>query len=250
MMRNHAKIANTQGKWLRGGLVVAAALGASLLGFSCDGKDAEGCRGAQEGVRASLKAGDTALLARWRDRAFKLCEDSDFSALDREIVDTQAQKQREEAEKQQKIAENKAVLDLFLGWVGQYRAAPEGAAAAVSCDGGKAEEVSKERWCVRQRQAGPHTVTVRYWEKESPAASFHVAVPNPITCEALGPSQVLRTWTVQGSVKRYHCQITGGPAAGMQAMVTEALKAPLHVFSPQFVERDPALKTKLASEGL
>ncbi len=250
MKRNHARIANTQGKWMRGGLVAVAVLGASLLGFSCDGKDAEGCRGAQAGVRASLQAGDTALLARWRDRAFKLCEDSEFSALDREILDTQAQKQKAEAEKQQKLAENKAVLDLFLGWVGQFRAAPEGAAAAVSCDGGKAEEASKERWCVRQRQAGPYTVSVRYWEKESAAASFHVVVPNPITCEALGPSQVLRTWTVQGSIKRYHCQITGGPAAGMQAMVTEAMKAPLHVFSPQFVERDPALKAKLTSEGL
>jgi hypothetical protein len=250
MKRNHARIANTQGKWMRGGLVAVAVLGASLLGFSCDGKDAEGCRGAQAGVRASLQAGDTALLARWRDRAFKLCEDSEFSALDREILDTQAQKQKAEAEKQQKLAENKAVLDLFsAGWASsgpRPRAPPPPSPVTVA----RRRRPRRSGGCVRQRQAGPYTVSVRYWEKESAAASFHVVVPNPITCEALGPSQVLRTWTVQGSIKRYHCQITGGPAAGMQAMVTEAMKAPLHVFSPQFVERDPALKAKLTSEGL
>lgn len=235
---------------MKGGIVVAAVLGASLLGFSCDGKDEDKCRKGQEGVRASLKAGNDGLLKDWRNYAFKYCDDGEFSAVDREISDFQKEKQRVEAEKKKKEQENKAVLDLFLGWVGQYKAAPEGAAANVSCDGGPDEEKSKERWCVRQRQAPPYVLQVRYWEKEPVASAFHVVIPHPITCDALGTAQVIRSWTVQGSIKRHHCQITGGLAAGMQAMVTEAAQAPLHVFSPQFVEKDPALKTKLASEGM
>lgn len=255
MKRKHAMIGTTEGKpghgrRARGAVVVAAVLGASLLGFSCDGKDETKCQSGLEGVRASLKAGDTGLLTRWRTYAFKYCDEAEFATVDTEITTHQAEQKRLEAEKLKKEKELKALLDVFLGWVAQHKAAPEGAAANPTCDGGPAEEASKERWCVGRRQAGPHPLEVRYWEKESVAAAFHVQLPHGITCDALGPAQVLRSWTVQGSIKRHHCQITGGAAAGMQAIVTEAAQAPLNVFSPQYLERDPPMKQKVTSEGL
>jgi hypothetical protein len=250
MKRNHASNANTQGQWMRRSLVVAALFGVAQVGFnvSCDGKDPEKCTAAQAGVRASLQAGDTNLLSQWRDRAFKMCDATAFAAVDKEIVDTQAAKQKAAAEKLAKENEIKQLLDVFLGWVGQSKAAPETAAANVSCDGGKAEELSKERWCVRKRQAGQYPFEVRYWEKEPAAVAYHVVLPQPITCASIGGTPI-RSWTVQGAIPRHHCQINTGPAAGMQALVTEAAQAPLHVFSPQFLERDGAMKTKLETEG-
>ena len=50
--------------------------------------------------------------------------------------------------------------------------------------------------------------------------------------------------------KRHHCQIAGGALAGLQAMVSEANNAPVHVFSPKYLEKDAALKTKLTTEGM
>jgi hypothetical protein len=92
---------------------------------------------------------------------------------------------------------------------------------------------------------------VRYWEKESAAARFEAKIPHPITCEALGAHRVIRTWTVPNQpIKRFHCEITGGPAAGLQAMVSQAVNAPLHVFSAKYLELDGGLKAKLTSEGL
>jgi hypothetical protein len=104
---------------------------------------------------------------------------------------------------------------------------------------------------MRTRMAGSHQLHVRYWEKEPVAAKFDAKIPLPITCDKLGGARVIRSWTVPGQpVQRHHCEITAGAAAGMQAMVSEANNAPLHVFSAQYLERDGALKNKLATEGM
>ena len=104
---------------------------------------------------------------------------------------------------------------------------------------------------MRSRTAGTHQLHVRYWEKEPVAAKFDATLPAPITCEKLGAHRVIRSWNVPNQqVKRSHCEITGGVLAGLQAMVSEAHQAPLHIFSPKYVEMAPALKAKLGSEGL
>ena len=228
-------------KWL--GLL--ALLGLSMIGAPCDGKDSEKCREGQEGVTASLKAGDQTLLKRWRDYSFKVCDDSEFTAIDREISEHQAAKQKAAAEKKKKERENKQVLDAFLMWAGSNKGAPDRAANAT-CEGDKAAEKAKERWCTGDRIAGIHRFEVTYWENEPVAAVFKTTIPHPIQCDALGtPSTVIRTWKVQGTISRYHCQISGGPAAGMQALITEAPNAPLEVFSTRFPELHAGMKRKL-----
>jgi len=215
----------------------------------CDRKDPDKCRDGQAGVKKSLEARDDALLTRWREYAYKYCEADAFASVDKEIADTRAAQQKAEAEKKRQEQENDALIQVFTQWVAGARSAPE-RAASPTCSGGEAEEKSQERWCVGERQAPPHVLHVRYWDKERAAASFDVVVPHPITCEKIGGT-ALRSWMVPNQpIKRHHCQINSGPLAGMQALVTEAANAPLHVFSPQYVEKDPALKAKLANEGL
>jgi hypothetical protein len=117
----------------------AVALLALALGFSsCKQKDAAKCQEGQDGVRKSLEAGDEALLNRWRNYAYKYCEDQVLLAnLDREITDTRTAKAKAEADKARQQQESDQLLQVFLGWVGSSRNAPENAAAQVSCDGGE-----------------------------------------------------------------------------------------------------------------
>jgi hypothetical protein len=243
---------NDKAGWPRLGVALAALLGLSMTAFSCDSlfKSEEKCNEAKDGVRASLKADDRALVQKWREYAYSNCADKDeLSKLDQDITQAQADADKAKAEKNKRQTETKQLVDLFAGWAGSNKAAPQNAAANVSCDPGEAQEKSQERWCARTRQAGPHAFEVRYWEKEPAAARFSTKVPNPITCNDIGPHRVIRSWVVQGAIKRHHCEITGGAAAGLQALVTEAQDAPLHLFSARFVELDPALQAKLANEG-
>jgi hypothetical protein len=230
-------------RWAR---VAATALVASLLVAGCDEKDSEKCGKGQQGVRESLKAGDSSLLNQHREYAFKYRDDGEFQALDREIQEHEAAKKKAEAEEKKKAQENEQLLNVFLGWVGSTKAAPQGASAA-QCQGDGEAEKNQERWCVGDRIAGTHRLEVMYWEKEPVAAVYKTTVPHPTTCEALGGT-VTRSWTVQGTIKRHLCQLASGQAAGMQALVTEAPGAPLEVFSARFAELHAGMKKKL--EGM
>jgi hypothetical protein len=224
------------------------ALGAS----GCKGKDAAKCQEAQDGVRKSAAAGDEALLTQWRNYAYKYCEDSTaLGALDQEIAQKKAADAKAKAEALRKQQESDQLVALFVKWAGENRAAPDRSGATVSCDGGEAEEKSQERWCARTRRAGSYTLSARYWDKDRTAVKFDTVIPQPITCEKLGAARIIRSWTIPNQqVKRSHCEITAGALAGMQAMVSEASNAPLHVFTPAYLERDPALKRKLSTEGM
>jgi hypothetical protein len=221
---------------------------------ACNRKDAVKCQEGQNGVRKSLEAADQQLLQKWRNYAYEHCADrAALQTLDQEIAQQQAAaaKKKREAAKLQK--QNDQLLQLFLGWAGTHRANPAAAAATVNCGGGEAEEKSQERWCNRTRSTQgtpPSQFNVRYWEKDPQAVSFDVKLPQPITCEKLGAHRIVRSWTVPNQkVKRTHCEITAGPLGGMQAMISEALNAPLHIISPKFLEMNPALKNKLDNEG-
>ena len=229
------------------GLCVAFGLG-NIPGC---GKDQAKCTKAQDGVRQSLKAEDTALVQRWRDYAYKHCADrTSLTALDREVADGLAAADRRKSEAARQKQQSQALLGAFTGWVAGARATPETASATRSCEGGEAEQKSKERWCVARRMAGTYTLAARYWEKESTAARFSTVMPGPITCDALGPNRVIRSWTIPGTpVKRTHCELSGGTLAGTQALVAEAVNGPLDVFTPRYVELDPAFAGRLNNEG-
>lgn len=224
------------------GCPILVLVGLALVG--CDTKDPEKCRQGQEGVRASLKANDAGALVKWREFAFKQCDEGEFQALDREIQEHKAAQAQAEAEAKKKKAENDQLITVYLDWIGTAKANPASAAAA-KCEGEGEAEKKQERWCVGDRMAGPHRLDVIYWEKEPVAASFKTTVPHPITCADLGAHTVVRSFTVQGSIKRHVCQLTGGPAAGLQALVTEAPNAPIEVFSARMVELHPGLKKKV-----
>jgi len=225
-------------------LVVSAA--------GCNQKDATKCQQGQDGVRKSAAAGNDALLTQWRSYAYKYCDDAAaLGSLDREIAQQRAAAAKAKADAARQQQENDQLLAVFTKFVGDNRAAPDRAASAASCDGGPAEEKSQERWCLRSRRAGAYTLSVRYWDKDRTAAKFDTVLPAPVTCDKLGPNRVIRAWTIPNqNIKRTHCELLGGPLAGMQAMVSEANNAPLHVFTPPYLDRDAGLKAKLATEGL
>jgi hypothetical protein len=236
---------------MRAALGLAVAFGVGSAGLKACGKDPQKCTKAQDGIRQSLKAEDAALVQRWRDYAYKQCADrASLTALDREVADGLAAADRRRSEAARLKQESQGLLGAFTGWVAAARATPETASASPACEGGEAEQKSKERWCVARRMAGTYTLEARYWEKESTAARFSTVMPGPITCEALGPHRVIRTWTIPGTpVKRTHCELTGGALAGMQALVAEAVNGPVDVFTPRFAELDPAFLARLNNEG-
>lgn len=237
---------------LRLGFKLAAVLGLSLTAFDCGGlgQDESKCKTAQDGLRGAIKADDRALTEQWRKYAYSHCSDkSELGKLDQGIVQAQAEADRKRAEKKKREADKKQVVSLFSQWVSDNRAAPQTSAANVTCDGGPAEAKTLERWCWRTRSAGPYSFEARYRDKDPQSVRFSVTLPDPITCGDLGPTRVIREWTIQGSIKRFHCEITGGALTGMQALVTEAREAPLMVFSPRFAELDSGFQSKIANEG-
>jgi hypothetical protein len=238
----------------RGFFVLLACSGLSVVG--CDTKDAAKCDQAVGAVKTAVKAEDFALTGQWRDYAYKHCEDqATLSSLDQEIVSAQnAAKQRQETERvaQQKT---KQLFDVFTTWVAGNRAAPQNASRTPVCDKPldetqpvKAGQQSTERWCkgVRALTSGDELV-VRYWEAEPSAAFFSFRAERPVTCQELGPHSVIRAWDVPAtggrSAKRTHCELSGGPLAGLQALVSDAQRADVQVFTPQYLQREAGLRS-------
>ena len=134
------------------------------------------------------------------------------------------------------------------------------ASVAPKCDGDDADPSahqavsaapkSAERFCTATRSAGNNTLTARYWDADKTIVLFMTKAPAAATCDDLGPNKVLKTWDVPAvngqSVKRTRCELSG-TLSGMQAVVSAAVNAPVYVFSPSYLEKDPALK-KIANE--
>ncbi|HEY6726827.1 MAG TPA: hypothetical protein VI197_22495 [Polyangiaceae bacterium] len=211
-------------------------------------KDQAKCDEALATTRQALKAGQTDLMAQWRDRAWKYCEDPAASqGLDKEIVDTQA---AELAKKQAEAAEKQKLTQLgqtFASWVGQHRAAPDKASAAPQCpevEKGKKEE---ERFCTATRKAGPYDFSVRYWQAEPPAARFTLKPGAVMECSHFGPTSEVRAFNIPAAsggptAKRTVCQFTGGTLNGMQLVLTNAVNADVHIFSTEYLAKDAGMK--------
>lgn len=223
-----------------------------LLSLGCNAKDAEKCSQALATTRQALTAEDFALARQWREYAYKQCEDqASLASLDKEIGEREAAVTARKDAEAKKKAENAALMKLFTDFVAQNRAAPDRASAAPVCDPlpEGAKEDSKDRFCTATRQAGNYTIQVRFWQADPQAFRFSVKPDDPATCEALGPATVAKTWDVPAVggayAKRHRCDL-GGSLAGLHGVVSEAARAEVSVFSPQYLDRDPGMKPILS----
>ncbi len=219
---------------------------------ACSVKDQAKCDEAVQATRQALKAEQNDLMRQWRDRAWKYCEDgTTVQGLDKEIVDTQQaalrKKQAEEAEKK-KLEQ---LGQTFATWVGQNRGAPEKASSAPECPDAERGKKKDERFCVATRHAGPYAFEVRYWEAEPAAARFSFKPGAVMQCSQFGPATELRSFNIPANggqtAKRTVCQFTGGALDGMQMVMTNAVNADVHIFTSEYLEKDPAMKKYIGS---
>jgi hypothetical protein len=232
------------------GLSLIAVVALSLTG--CKKGDPEKCSQAETVVRTAVSAGDFASARQWREYAYKACDDqSSLPALDRSIVDAEAATAAKKAADDKVKADTNALAKLFFDFVAQNRAAPDHASQSPVCDTSPADvagkEVSKERLCTAVRQAGTHTLEVRYWQADPGAFRFTTTLDGELDCKAMGGT-VSKQWDVPAvggkSAKRARCEL-GGALAGLTAVVTAAGHAPLYVVSPSYLTHDPGWRAIL-----
>ena len=234
---------------------------ATLAALGCSEKDATKCQEALDGTRKSVAAADAALINQWRERSYKYCADqAALAALDREIGDKQAAEASAKAAEAQRLALNAGLLKTFVSWAGDNRIAPDRASVSPKCDGDSLDPSAKkvassdpkasERFCTATRSAGNNTLTARYWEADKTIVLFMTKAPAPASCDDHGPHKLLKTWDVPAvngqSVKRSRCELSG-TLSGMHAVVSAAANAPVYIYSPSYLQKDPALK-KIADE--
>lgn len=235
--------------------VTLSFLALSLLALAgCNRKSAEKCEQAQSTVRQALQAEDFESAKQWRTYAYKQCADAaSLTAMDREIVDKETQiaeaKQKQEADE----ARAKQYLSLFAKFVADHRAAPEETSKSPDCGDDPRAEKTKERWCKVTRKVGDAgSFELRYWEADPKVVRFTTKLPKAQGCEDLGGSAtVVKGWDVPaggGTAKRFHCEMTSGALQGMHAVVTGAQGAAAHVFTPEYLAADAALRKYAQAE--
>jgi hypothetical protein len=229
-----------------------------FLGFAvaCSQKSDENCTRAQAVIRQALAAKNFAGISQWRDYAYRQCSDkSVLSQLDQEIVAQQAKDAAEKQQAQQAEQQKQQLLNLFQQWVASARNAPDHSVQAPLCEGDEKSEAAKkkERYCNGNRalsgQPGA-AFMVRYWEKEpAETARYTVRLATATKCDALGPNRILKVIaapaTNGSTVNRYYCEFMGGALNGMRGLASEASNADLFVFTPKYVEHDPAFSAIL-----
>jgi hypothetical protein len=236
-------------------------LAATVTTFGCSQKDATKCQEALDGTRKSVAAGDASLTNQWRERSYKYCEDqAALTTLDKEISEKTSAASAAKAAETARLALNAGLIKTFVTWAGDNRLAPDHASVSPKCDGddpdpgapkvASSNPKAKERFCTATRTAGTNTLSARYWDADKTILMFTTKAPAPASCDNLGPNKVLKTWDVPASngasVKRTRCELSG-TLAGLNAVVSDAANAPIYIFSPSYLLKDPALK-KIAGE--
>jgi hypothetical protein len=229
-----------------------------FLGFAvaCSQKNEENCTRAQAVIRQALAAKTFEGITQWRDYAYKQCADkSVLSQLDQEIVSQQAKDAAEKQQAQQAEQQKQQLLNLFQQWVSSARNAPDQSVQGLACEGDENSEAAKtkERYCNGNRPLSGlpgAAFMVRYWEREpAESARYTVRLPTPTKCDALGPNRILKVIaapaTNGSTVNRYYCEFMGGSLSGMQGLASEANNADLFVFTPKYLEHDPAFSAIL-----
>jgi len=217
----------------------------SLLVLACNPKDPKKCENAQSVIRQGIAAEDFAAARQWRDYAYKHCADrAALDALDKEIVDKEASAKTRKAAEDGKRQQTEQLVKLFAEWAGANKGNPAGAAVNVACAEPADPKKEKERWCTRERAASEHKLKVRYWEAEPDAHEFSTTSPGDVSCDLLGGGAELKN--AHGGAL-LHCNLTGGALAGSQALVVRTAQGTLvSVFSPKYLEKDPAFQRRLS----
>lgn len=223
-------------------LVLSAALFATALG--CNPKDPKKCENAQSVIRQGIVAEDFAAARQWRDYAYKHCADrATLDALDKEIVDKEAEAKGKKAAADQKRQQTEQLLKLFSEWAGANKANPAAAAVNVVCSEPADPKHEKERWCSRERSAAEHKLKVTYWEASPDVFEFSTVSPGDVSCEMLGGKELKSNHA--GAL--IHCDLAGGALAGTQALAVRTAQGTLlSIFSPKFPEKNEAFKRRLA----
>jgi len=210
---------------------------------ACKKGDPEKCTQAQTVVRTAVQNGDFASARTWREYAYKQCEDtSTLPGLDQTIVQGEAAAATKKAQEEQEVQDTNALAKVFFQFVADNRAAPDHASQTPTCEPLPAgvPPTSKDHFCTATRQAGAHSLEVRYWDADHGAFRFTTTLDGQLDCKAMGGT-VSKEWDVPAvggkSAKRARCEL-GGALAGLTAVVTAAHKAPLYVVSPTYVAHD------------
>jgi hypothetical protein len=217
-------------------------LALTLAGIGCSKKNDEKCDEATQNTRKAAEAADFQLARQWRDRAYKYCRDTGaLQALDGELATKERETTERKAREERRLQEAKQLLGVFTDWVAKSRQAPERAGANPQCKG---PADTKARWCEIDRKVGDaYTVEAEYWEEDPQAVVFRTRIPQKLECKDLGDHALIKTWTVNGTQRSY-CDITGGPLAGMKALVSSVPdQTDLKVFTPKLLERDAAMRS-------
>ncbi|MFO7177580.1 MAG: hypothetical protein DIU78_002670 [Pseudomonadota bacterium] len=235
-------------------IVLSVLLVPTLSLSACRGGNAEKCNEALGTTRKAIESNDFTSAQSWREYAWKQCDDRQaLEALDRELIDKRNQVAAKEQEAAAKQQEKRELLKVFLSWARDHRNAADRASSAPVCDppnpADRKKEESKDRFCTATREAGTATLQARYWAAEPAAVRFTVRLPEPTSCEELGAGAAVKTWQVPATLgrtaERFRCEFTSGPLAGMYAVGSRAVNAELYVFSPAYLEKEPALKATL-----
>ena len=232
------------------------AVGCVLLSLGCQTRNADKCNQGFDVTRQAIKTNDFASAKTWREYAYKMCDpagqDKDgLATLDKELATAEATVKANADAAAQSKAKNDALLKLFVGWVGDNRAAPDKASASPVCDSASdpAEAArltaTKEQLCTANRTAGDSTLTVRFWQADTKLSRFSTKFASPVSCQDFGAT-VSKTFDVPASngssVKRSVCDISSGALSGMTVVVSAAANADAYIFTPGYLDKDKQMK--------
>jgi hypothetical protein len=247
-MKRNAFTASTRisGKWA---LLALIGLGSA----ACSQKDPAQCKEALDAIRSSLEKDDVAKAKEARVAGYKHCKPNVMGSVDRDIVAKETELASQKAETEHKAAETKMLLDLLSQQIAGNRAAAEPTEGdadekpKITCEAG-----SDEAMCTSRRKVqGKGYEIERVFIKENPSAFRYRTEPKgEFDCGALGAHTVKREWTHKRR-ERKHCEFTGGPLNGLQAMTSVGPgEYKVEVFSAEFLEATPKLKDSLEKEGV
>lgn len=135
---------------------------------------------------------------------------------------------------QQFIAWATAPLEEFSRSLDEVRCAERGAA-----DFG---------FCEATRKGSPQ-MTLRYWEHERKAVRYTFTTELPLECEDLGEHRRVRSWSV-GQKSYELCELTERRARNLSALLVRGEGSnQLHIFSFEYLKRDPAFEQLLRTRG-
>lgn len=218
-------------------------------------KPKRACREAEAPLEHAVGLRDFTAARSLRAAAYAACGPrAELGALDRRIVDGEAELRDREAAEARREQELDDVLRAFFDFVANTRATPERASVRPVCDveaprerqlpdGGATSPVASApaHFCVAKRSlGGAYPLEIRYERDDPQAFRFSIDVNGAVNCARINGSTE-KSWRVPlpggGSIVRARCTLAG-PLAGLSAIVSEGTPSSVHVVSKSYGERD------------